>query len=36
MIDRVALEQVAARYPGTMQSPSGVSLLVHLHGGALR
>jgi hypothetical protein len=33
MIDRVVLEQVAARHLGTMQSPSGVSLLVHLHGG---
>ncbi|HKQ27580.1 MAG TPA: hypothetical protein VJT77_03205 [Burkholderiales bacterium] len=34
MIDRVVLEQVAARHLATMQSPSGVSLLVHLHGGA--
>jgi len=35
MIDRVVLEQVAARHLGTMQSPSGVSLLVHLHGGEM-
>ena len=34
MIDRVVLEQVAARHLATMQSPSGVSLLVHLHSGA--
>jgi hypothetical protein len=34
MIDRTALEQVAARHLASMQSPSGVSLLVHLHGGA--
>jgi hypothetical protein len=34
MIDRTALEQIAARHLASMQSPSGVSLLLHLHGGA--
>jgi hypothetical protein len=34
MIDRTALEQVAARHLAGMQAPSGVSLLLHLHGGA--
>jgi hypothetical protein len=34
MIDRTALEQVAARHLAGMHSPSGVSLLLHLHGGA--
>jgi hypothetical protein len=33
MIDRSALEQVAGRHLGTLQSPSGVSLILHLHGG---
>jgi hypothetical protein len=32
MIDRSALEQVAGRHLGTMQSPSGMSLILHLHG----
>src|SRR5215210_2613664 len=35
MIDRVVLEQVAARHLGSMRSPSGVLLLAHLHGRAL-
>ena len=34
MIDRAALEQVAARHLAAMQSPSGVSVVLHLHGGA--
>jgi len=34
MMDRHALEQVAARELEAMRSPSGVSLIVHLHGGA--
>jgi hypothetical protein len=34
MIDRSALEQVARRHLGAMQSPSGVSLVLHLHGGS--
>ena len=34
MIDRSALDQVARRHLAAMQSPSGVSLLLHLHGGA--
>jgi hypothetical protein len=34
MIDRSALEQVAGRHLASMQSPSGVSLIVHLHGGS--
>ena len=34
MIDRAALEQVAARHLAEMQAPSGVSLLLHLHSGA--
>lgn len=34
MIDRTALEQLAARHLAAMQSPSGVALLLHLHGGA--
>jgi hypothetical protein len=33
MIDRSALEQVAGRHLASMHSPSGVSLIVHLHGG---
>jgi hypothetical protein len=33
MIDRTALEQVARRHLAAMQSPSGVSLVLHLHGG---
>jgi hypothetical protein len=33
MIDRSALEQVAGRHLGTMQSPSGVSPILHLDGG---
>jgi hypothetical protein len=34
MIDRNALEQVAGRHLGSMHSQSGVSLLLHLHGGS--
>ena len=34
MIDRPALEQVAARHVAGMQCASGVSVLLHLHGGA--
>jgi hypothetical protein len=34
MIDRAALEKVAARHLAGMQSESGISLLLHLHGGA--
>lgn len=34
MIDRTALEQVAGRQLEALGSPSGVSLLLHLHGGA--
>ena len=34
MIDRAALEELAARHLASMQSPSGVSLLLHLHNGA--
>src|SRR5688572_2650760 len=33
MIDRAALEQVASRQLAAMQSPSGVSLVLRLHGG---
>jgi hypothetical protein len=33
-MDRQALEQIAARELDAMRSPSGVSLIVHLHGGA--
>ena len=33
MIDRAALEDLAARHLASMPSPSGVSLLLHLHGG---
>ena len=34
MIDRIALEQVAGRHLASMQSPNGVSLLLHLYSGA--
>ncbi len=34
MIDRAALEKVAARHLASMQSESGISLLLHLHSGA--
>ena len=34
MIDRAALEKLAARHLVSMQSESGVSLLLHLHAGA--
>jgi hypothetical protein len=34
MIDRAALEEVAGRLLEAMQAPSGVSLILHLHGGA--
>jgi hypothetical protein len=34
MIDRPALEQLAGRHLAAMQSPGGVSVLLHLHGGA--
>jgi hypothetical protein len=34
MIDRAALEKLAARHLVSMQSESGVSLLLHLHSGA--
>ncbi len=34
MIDRSALVEVAARHLAGMQSASGVSVLLHLHGGA--
>ena len=33
MIDRMALEEVAGRHLSSMQSPSGVSLLLHLYSG---
>jgi hypothetical protein len=33
MIDRPALEQLAGRHLAAMQSPGGVSVLLHLHGG---
>jgi hypothetical protein len=33
MIDRAALEELAARHLERMRSPSGVSLLIHLHAG---
>jgi hypothetical protein len=33
MIDRAALEELAARHLADMRSPSGVSLILHLHGG---
>ncbi len=34
MIDRTALEQLAGRHLEALASPNGVSLIVHLHGGA--
>jgi hypothetical protein len=34
MIDRHALQEVAGRQLEAMQTPSGVSLILHLHGGA--
>ncbi len=34
MIDRAALEEVAGRLLEAITGPSGVSLILHLHGGA--
>lgn len=34
MIDRPALEQLAGRQLQALGSPNGVSLILHLHGGA--
>jgi len=33
MIDRSALEDIAGRLLEAMKAPSGVSLILHLHGG---
>jgi hypothetical protein len=34
MIDRAALEELAARHLAAMASPSGASVVLHLHAGA--